>query len=43
MSAYKFKGWENIDGSSVTREETDSAFKAVMHSAREIEAAYQVR
>ena len=43
MSAYKFKGWENIDGSSVTREETDSAFKVVMHSAREIEAAYQVR
>lgn len=43
MSAYKFKGWENIDGSSVTREETDSAFKVVMHSAQEIEAAYQVR
>lgn len=40
MSAYRFNGWENIDGSSVTREETDSAFDFVMQSARDIETAY---
>lgn len=40
MSSDNFKGWENVDGSKVSREETESAFNAVMQKARQIESAY---
>ena len=40
MSSDNFKGWEHVDGSKVSREETESAFNAVMQKARQIEGAY---
>lgn len=40
MSSDNFKGWEHVDGSKVSREETESAFNAIMQKARQIEGAY---
>ena len=40
MTAYKFKGWENIDTSEVTTSEVEASYLAVQSKIREIENAY---
>ena len=40
MSSEKFKGWEHVDGSKVSKEDTENAFIAVMQKAKQIENAY---
>ena len=40
MSLNEFNGWERIDGSAVSTEETNEAFSAVMKAAKSIENDY---
>lgn len=40
MSLNEFKGWERIDGSAVSTEETNEAFSVVMRTAKSIENDY---
>ncbi|MBE6251219.1 MAG: FecR family protein [Bacteroidales bacterium] len=40
MSLNEFKGWERIDGSAVSTEETNESFSAVMKAAKSIENDY---
>lgn len=40
MSVEKFKGWENIDGSSVSKEEIEETFKIMIAKAKRLEGQY---
>jgi transmembrane sensor len=40
MSVEKFKGWENIDGSSVSNEEIEETFKIMIAKAKRLEGQY---